>query len=243
LRTLTALLLAFALAGASHAGIPAGGMDLFADHWLTEADHRHHHGHGRPGYVGLFGDGPLRLTLYGLTIGNIDNNAASASTAAFIFATERNLVGPFFAGGSFGGGESDSLKWSHGEGHAGMLVSEQMAVRIGYNADTYDYLTNKTDDANVSRNLLRGVTLGADVFGSPAPNWFVQISGDVVPLTTELVDGTEDDTNGFTIRGSFLIGFSLWHNLDLSLVGVAVPRLGDSSSNAAHLGGGVSLTF
>lgn len=71
----------------------------------------------------------------------------------------------------------------------------------------------------------------------------MQFSGDVLPLRTELTDGSVKDSPRFTVRGALVIGTSLFYNLDISLLAVAVPRLGDSGSNAGHLGGGLSLTF
>lgn len=237
MRSLPVLLFAL-MAAVARAGIPAGGMDLIADHWLTEYEPAHATEH-RPG---SFGEGPLRLSIFGVSIGGIANNTGNASTMAGIFASERHLAGRWYAGGSFGQGTSSSLKWSHGEVHVGALLSEQMALRVGYNNDQYDYPGNLTDDANVAQNLMRGACVGVDLFGSPKPGWFVQLSGDVLPLRTERTDGAMQDPR-FTVRGSFMIGTSLFYNLDLSLVGIAVPRLGDSGSNAGHLGGGVSLTF
>lgn len=224
----------------ARAGVPAGGLDIFADHYQTELERAYRH---RPGYRGAFGDGPYRLSLYGLSIGGIRNNTGTATTPAVVFASERHLTGKYMAGGSFGVGESDTLKWSHGEVHAGMLASEGMALRIGYTSDSYDYLSNKVDDPNVSRDVLRGVCVGADVFGSPAPGWFIQASGDLLPLKTELTDGSQKTDLGFTVRGALLFGFSLRQNFDVTLMGMAVPRLGDRKSNAGHFGGGLSLTF
>lgn len=237
MRTLPLLLFALVVATA-RAGIPAGGLDLVADHWLTEYEPRHRTQH----HFAAFGEGPLRLSVYGVSIGGIDNNTGSASTMAGVFASERHLSGRWFAGGSFGQGSSSSLAWSHGEVHLGALVSEQMALRLGYNNDQYDYPENLTDDANVAQNRMRGACAGVDLFGSPKPGWFVQLSGDLLPLRTERSDGATQDPR-FTVRGSFIIGTSLFYNLDVSLIAVAVPRLGDSGSNAGHLGAGLSLTF
>lgn len=238
MRTLT-VLVALALAAVAHAGIPAGGMDLVADHWLTEYEPRHRTQH----HFGAFGEGPLRLSVYGVSIGGIDNNTGNASTFGTVFATERHLSGRWYAGGSFGQGDGDDVEWSHGEVHVGALMSEQMGLRIGYNNDQYDYPNNQTDDGNVSQNRMRGVSAGIDLFGSPKPGWFVQLSGDLLPLRTTLTDGSVKDSPSFTVRGAFVIGTSLFYNVDISLLAVAVPRLGDSGSNAGHLGGGLSLTF
>lgn len=238
MRTLPALVLLL-LAGLAHAGIPAGGLDLVADHWLDEYEP----GHKTQHEYNAFGEGPLRLSLYGVSIGGIGNATGNASTMGVVFASERHLAGRLYAGGSFGQGESDSVKWSHGEVHFGALMSAQMGLRVGYNNDQYDYPGNQVDDGNVSQNRLRGVSGGIDLFGSPKPGWFVQFSGDVLPLRTELTDGSVKDSPRFTVRGALVIGTSLFYNLDISLLAVAVPRLGDSGSNAGHLGGGLSLTF
>jgi hypothetical protein len=235
-----AVLLALLIASCARAGVPAGGMDIFADHWLDSVE-RHHR--ARPGYHGAFGDGPFRISLYGLTIGGIGNNVENASANAIVFATERHLTGRYFAGGSFGTGDSDTLEYSHGEVHVGMFVNEQLALRAGFTNDTYDYITNDADDANVQQDILRGFTVGGDLFGSPRPGWFVQLSGDLVPLESRLVGGGTRDDLSFTVRGTFLIGFSVFGNLDVALMAMAVPRLGDDQSNAGHFGGGVSLTF
>lgn len=235
----TLILFAFLVVAAARAGIPAGGMDLVADHWLDESEEsrpRFHH-------EGAFGEGPLRLSLYGVSIGGIGNNTATASTNAGIFATERHLAGRFYSGGSFGQGSSSTVKWSHGEIHGGALLTDQFAVRLGYNSDQYDYPGNGTAAKNVIQDALKGPELGADVFGSPAYGWYVQISGDLLPLKQNLTDGTVNGTNGFTVRGSFLVGTSIFYNLDLSLLAVAVPRLGDNGSNVFHVGLGASLTF
>lgn len=238
--TVRAVVLCLLIAASAHAGIPAGGMDILADHWLDMVERPYDR---RPGYRGAFGDGPLRVSIYGLSISGIENNVENASANAFVFATDRHLTGRYFAGGSFGSGESDTLEYSHGELHVGMIVNEQLALRIGYTNDTYDYLTNDADDGNVTEDELRGITVGADLFGSPRPGMFVQLSGDIIPLESTLVGGGTRDDVAFTVRGTFLIGFSVFGNLDVSLVGMAVPRLGDGQSNAGHLGGGVSLTF
>lgn len=237
MRPLAVLLFAL-LATVTRAGIPAGGMDLIADHWLAEYEPRHRTQHR----FGAFGEGPLRMSVYGVSIGGISNNTANASTMAGVFASERHLSGRWFAGGSFGQGSSDTVEWSHGEIHVGALVSEQMALRLGYNNDQYDYPNNQVDDANVAQNRMRGVCAGVDLFGSPKPGWFVQLSGDLLPLRTVRTDGATQDP-AFTVRGSFVIGTSLFYNVDLSLIAVFVPRLGDNGSNAGHVGGGVSLTF
>ena len=221
------------------AGIPAGGMDLIADHWLEEYEPVHRTQHE----FTAFGEGPLRLSLYGVTMGGIKNNVETASTPAGIFASERHLSGRFFAGGSFGQGSSSSLTWSHGEVHGGALVSDQMALRVGYNNDQFDYLNNGTDDANVVQNRMRGVCIGADVFGSPRAGWFVQFSGDLLPLKTSLNDGSSRASPSFTVRGVLLLGTSLFYNVDISLMAMAIPRLGDSGANAGSAGLGASLTF
>lgn len=237
---LRAVVLLFLIAAHAHAGIPAGGMDLIADYWLDQSELPRS---SRPGYGHALGDGPLRVSLYGLAVGGIENNVESASAQALVIASERHLTGPFFAGGSFGAGKSDSLDYSHGEVHVGRIVSEQMAVRIGLVNDTYRYPTNDADDANVSEDRLRGLTAGADLFSSPRPGWFMQLSGDVLPLESALVGGGTRDDLSFTIRGAFLVGFSILPTVDVSFLAMAVPRLGDAQSNAGHFGGGVSLTF
>jgi len=239
MRTLAVGLLALLAACAAHAGIPAGGMDLVADHWLSDYadDHPTYHSYNR------FGEGPLRLSLYAVSIGGIGLNTGHASTMAGVFATERHLVGRFYAGGSFGQGSSSSVKWSHGEVHAGMLLTDQLAVRVGYDADQFDYPGNQTDDKNVAQDLLRGATVGVDVFGSPVHGWFVQASGDLLPLKQNLTDGTVKNGNEFTVRGSFLVGTSINYLTDISLLAVAMPKLGDTGALAGNFGLGLSLTF
>ena len=239
MRTLPVLALALLCATACRAGIPAGGMDLVADHWLSDYADQHPEQH----HYGPFGEGPLRLSLYGVSIGGIGLNAGNASATGGVFATERHLAGRFYTGGSFGQATSSTVHWSHGEVHGGVLLSEQMAFRIGYNQDQYDYPANQTDDGNVAQNLMRGLMAGFDVFGSPRPGWFLQFSGDLLPLKTTLTDGTTKSDPSFTVRGSLLVGTSISYNLDVSVLVIAVPRLGDTGSDAGHFGLGASLQF
>jgi hypothetical protein len=225
------------------AGIPAGGMDVFADYWIDEGVHggggRHHH-HGAPFFLG---GGPFRLSLSGLQIGNIANNTRTVGAPTFVVAMERLVQGPFLAGGSFGFGNSDDLRWTHGEAHVGMLMNDRVSVRIGLNSDRYEYLTNQTAATNVARNLLQGLELGADVFGSPRPGWFVQLSGELLPLDTIRTDGSRANATTITARGTAMLGFTIWPNFDFTVLVVAVPGLGDSKTTGAHLGASLSVTL
>lgn len=223
----------------ARASVPVGGMDLFADYWLTNPTE--HNGYTRPD--GPLGAGPFRLSVFAWTISNIQNNTGNAASSAYTLSIERLLHGPFLVGASIGTGQSSTLQYSHGEAHGGLLVNDMVVVRLGFNSDTYDYTSNKTVATNIARDLLQGLELGADLFGSPAQGWFLQLSADLIPLQSDFVGGGARGSKSYTVRGHALLGFTAGRNLDVTLTASAVNGLGDLQSIAAHLGAGVSLSF
>lgn len=235
-----ALATGLALCPQAGASLPAGGLDIFWDHWVHVLDHERWH--GRPAIT--YEPGPWRFSGYLMAIGGIKNNTGgTASATGFSLAGEGYLLGPVTVAASGGQADSTSLKWAEIDVRGRLLLSPIFSVSLGAISATYTYKTN-TGASNLSENRSQGPVLGASLFGSPWPAWFVQLDLDLVGLKGRQNDGTQTSVgSGVDALITLAGGVALTSLVDLTLFLRLVPNLGDQRSTSTQPAGGISITF
>ena len=223
----------------AQASVPAGGLDIFADHWFNNGGYIEDRYHQRG--TGVF-NGPVRISTYALTITGIDNNNTSPAATAFTVAGEAYLMGPFSIGGSFGVAGSDDLDWTHSALHGTMYVTPFLAIHLGAVNEGYDYPNNTAAATDLASNNISGFTAGTSLIGSPAPGFFFELGAWAVPVDGVQTNGVTRDSN-FSFRADGLFGLSVYGSFDLSVFARATSGLGDNDSTSIMAGVGGSYTF